>query len=183
MKTIDTTATVVTSTPRTYDTDARSARIKNIEIRDSQNLPPVKVSGNTFPVKSVLWALGGNWSKADNCFLMPAHTATEAQNVIDSYAASHPKQPKAPKADKPAPAKVDRPAKVAPAKVEAKPVDTAPVIKGTADVGTLCQRLANLGDLTDAVVTDLLRSGHTAAAAEAVKAMAGFNLAHKALAA
>ena len=166
------TATVATS-PRTYDTDARSARIKNIEIRDQQNLPPVKVIGNTFPVKSVLWALGGNWSKEHNCFLMPAHTAQEAQSVIDGYAAAHPKVSK-PKAEKP------QPVKATVATPVSKPTPVA-AIKGTATVATMCKRLANLGEITDTLVTDLLQAGMVDTAASVVKALAIFNQEHSAL--
>jgi hypothetical protein len=163
------TATVVATSTRTYDVDARTARLNNIAIRDQQNLPAVKVTGLTFPVKNVLWALGGNWSKDQNCFLMPAHTAVEAQGVIDSYTAAHPKAPKA--------VKVDRPVvKITPAQVKAaaEPVTPATGIP----VGTFAKRIANLQTITDQVVTDLLANGNVTAAAEVVKAMAGFNTAH-----
>jgi hypothetical protein len=165
-------ATVTSTESKPYDTDARTARNRNLEIRDSQKLPPVAVQGNTFPLRGVLWALGGVWNKEQRCYLMPAHTAQEAQGIINDYAAAHVKQPKAPKADKPV-------VKITPAQViaAAEPVTPATGIP----IATFAKRIHNLGMITDQVVTDLLANHHVEAAAEVVKAMAGFNNAHKAL--
>ena len=166
--------TSTATAPTAYSTDARTARNKNLEIRDQQKLPPVAVQGNTFPLRGVLWALGGIWNKDQRCYLMPAHTASEAQEIIDSYAAQHKAHPKVskPKADKPA-------VTITAAQVKAAAVvDTRPAIKGTATQATLCKRLANLGEISDTLVTDLLQAGLVESAANVVKALAIFNQEH-----
>lgn len=168
------TAVVTSTESKPYDTDARTARNRNLEIRDQQKLPPVAVQGNTFPLRGVLWALGGIWNKDQRCYLMPAHTATEAQSIIDSYAAQHVKQPKATKAPAAPKATITAPVNK-PTPVQSTPATGIPK-------GVFAARIYNLNIVTDQVTTDLLTNGHTEAARLVVSAMAAFNEAHKLLA-
>ena len=164
-------AATVTST-KTFDRTARENRLAVLAHRDEHNLGMKALTGNTWPLKSMLYAYGSLWNKEAKALEVPEHVHAECQAAIDGYAAAHPKTPKA--------AKVDRPAKVVTPKPEPK-ATPAPAPATGIPVGTFAKRIANLGDLTDQVVTDLLANGHVTAAAEVVKALAGFNLAHKAL--
>ena len=50
-------------------------------------LPPVAIVGNTFPVRRVLWTLGGNWNEDAKAWMLPAHTAAEGQRITDEVTA------------------------------------------------------------------------------------------------
>ncbi len=70
-----------------YATTAPEARAINKDIAEKSGLPYVKVTGNTWPVKRVLWTMGGDYVKADKCYLVPAHQAVEAQAIVDRVGA------------------------------------------------------------------------------------------------
>ena len=42
----------------------------------------VQISGNTYPVKDAIRALGGKWDAARKVWLVPADKATEAQALV-----------------------------------------------------------------------------------------------------
>lgn len=46
----------------------------------------VPITGNTYPVKERIKALGGTWSKPGKCWLVPQANATEAQRIVDEQA-------------------------------------------------------------------------------------------------
>lgn len=62
---------------------AAEARTINKDIAEKSNLPYVKVTGRTFIVRRVLWTMGGDYVKADKCYMVPAHQAIEAQALVD----------------------------------------------------------------------------------------------------
>ena len=42
----------------------------------------IRISGNTFPVKDQLKGLGGQWSPAEKCWLVPENRAEEARKLV-----------------------------------------------------------------------------------------------------
>jgi hypothetical protein len=167
---MNTTATVFTQT-------AKEKRTEILAHRDATKGSMKALTGNTWPVKSLLYAYGSIWNKEAKALEVPEHVHAECQAVIDGYEKAHPKTPKAPKADKPAPAKVDRPA---------VKITTAQVIEASTHatgipVGKFAARIYNLNMVTDQVATDLLSNGHVEAARLVVSTMAAFNGAHKLL--
>lgn len=44
----------------------------------------ILITGNTFPVKDELKALGGKWSKRQRGWLVPSTVAEQAQALVDS---------------------------------------------------------------------------------------------------
>lgn len=42
----------------------------------------VPITGNTFPVKDQLRRMGGRWSSAQKCWLVPADKAEEAKRLV-----------------------------------------------------------------------------------------------------
>lgn len=42
----------------------------------------VEITGNTYPVRNQLKALGGKWSQARKCWLVPADKAEEARRLV-----------------------------------------------------------------------------------------------------
>jgi len=105
------TATLAAPATQVYEKTAKEAHAENATFAAENNLQMVAVTGNTFPIRGVLYALGGKWSKDAKAWMVPAHRAAEAQTLADKYA------PK-PKAEKPVVAKVAKVAKPAPVKVE-----------------------------------------------------------------
>lgn len=109
----------------THQKSAKEAHTENVEFAVQNNLPLVKIVGNTFPVKGLLFALGGNWNPQENAWMVPQHNAATAQIAANKFtkgtaeyaAANPPKAPKAqaaPKAAKPVQTSTAAPAKVAP---------------------------------------------------------------------
>ncbi len=62
---------------------AHQAREINKDIAAKSELPYVKVTGRTFVVRKVLWTMGGDFDKANKCYMVPAHQAVEAQALVD----------------------------------------------------------------------------------------------------
>ncbi len=62
---------------------AAEARQINKDIAEKSGIPYVKIPGRTFVVRKVLWTMGGDYSKADGCYMVPAHQAVEAQALVD----------------------------------------------------------------------------------------------------
>ncbi len=73
--------TTATKTKTEYPVTAKEARQINKDI--AKDTPFVKVTGNTFPVRRVLWTMGGDYDKANKCYMVPAHQAVEAQALVD----------------------------------------------------------------------------------------------------
>jgi len=48
------------------------------------SIPPVALSGNTYPVKEALKALGAHWDKEQRAWLIAASKAAYAQAIIDN---------------------------------------------------------------------------------------------------
>lgn len=44
----------------------------------------VEITGNTYPVRDRLKALGGKWNPARNCWMVPADKAEEARALVGS---------------------------------------------------------------------------------------------------
>lgn len=44
----------------------------------------IAISGNTYPVKEQIKALGGKWDKWAKCWMVPAEKAREAQALVDN---------------------------------------------------------------------------------------------------
>lgn len=162
-----------TATVTTYDRTASENRKLVIAHHKSVNGSMKALTGNTWPLKSMLFANGSLWNKVLKVVEVPAHVHEMCQAAVDGYAATHVKvKANKPKADKPA-------VTITAAQVKAAAVvDTRPAIKGTATVATMCKRLANLGEITDTLVTDLLQAGMVDTAASVVKALAIFNQEH-----
>ncbi len=66
---------------------AAEARKINQEIGAKSGLPFGKVIGNTFPVRRVLWTMGGDYQKDGKFYLVPAHNVVEAQAIVDRVSA------------------------------------------------------------------------------------------------
>lgn len=169
---MNTTAAVAAS-PVTYDRTAREARLEVLAKHKAENGSMVNLTGNTWPLKGFLYTRGSLWSKETKTLQVPSCVHAECQAAIDGYAAAHPKTPKAPKATK----IIVTPVRPIDTNTIA-PVDTRPAIKGTATQATLCKRLANMGAISDTLVTDLLQAGLVESAANVVKALAIFNQEH-----
>jgi hypothetical protein len=129
--------TVAATAPTTTTTDkpdSKAVRAEHLRIRDEQDLPPVAIRGNTFPVRRVLWTLGGAWNEDAKAWMLPAHTATEGQRITDEVtakaaakAAAKPAAPAPAPAAKPAPVQTAKPAPVAaPAKATVANRPTTP---------------------------------------------------------
>ena len=161
-----------TATVTTYDRTASENRKLVIAHHKSVNGSMKALTGNTWPLKSMLFANGSLWNKELKVVEVPAHVYEMCQAAVDGYAATHVKvKSDKPKADKPAPVKATVATPVN------KPTPVA-AIKGTATQATLCRRLANLGEISDTLVTDLLQAGLVESAANVVKALAIFNQEH-----
>ncbi len=104
--------------PVTHEKTAKESNAENKAFAAQNNLAMVTITGNTFPIRGVLYAFGGKWSKEAKAWMVPAHRAAEAQAIADKYAP----QPKAPKVAKPVVAKVAKVAKTVKAKVETTPI-------------------------------------------------------------
>ncbi len=100
----------MTTETQTYATTAAEARTSNKDIAEKSGSPYVKVAGNTFPVRKVLWTMGGDWNRDEKCYFVPAHQAVEAQALVDRITAKI--------AENMATAKAKREAKEALAKAE-----------------------------------------------------------------
>ena len=136
------TTTAATAPSTTTEKTSKEVRAEHLARRDAEGLPPVAIRGNTFPVRRVLWTLGGNWMEDAKAWMLPAHSAPEGQRITDEVTA------KAKAAAKPTPAPVAKPAapvqtaKPTPApKAPAKPATTA---KPTNAPGKLAPRLEAL---------------------------------------
>ena len=44
----------------------------------------VKLTGNTYPVRDQIRALGGRWSARDKCWMVPSYNYAEAMKLIPS---------------------------------------------------------------------------------------------------
>lgn len=64
---------------------AKEAREEAIAFAQAQKLPSLPVTGNTFPIKSLLWALGGTWDKEAKVWMVPQHNHTQAQAAANRF--------------------------------------------------------------------------------------------------
>lgn len=78
---------MTTETKPVHAVSAAEARTINKELAEKSGLPYVKVAGNTWPVKKVLWTMGGDWNRDEKCYFVPAHQAVEAQALVDRIGA------------------------------------------------------------------------------------------------
>ncbi len=105
-------STSTLAAPVTYAKTSKESHDENVEFAKQNGLSYVAITGNTFPIRNVLYAMGAKWNKELKVQQIPQHRAVEAQALADKYA------PK-PKTPKPVVAKVAKPA---PAKTEKAPV-------------------------------------------------------------
>jgi hypothetical protein len=79
-------STAIASTVATTGMTAKQAHDANTAYAAENKLGIVLVTGKTFPVRNVLYALGGTWNPQEKGYYMPAHTAEEAQAIVGQYA-------------------------------------------------------------------------------------------------
>jgi hypothetical protein len=82
----DSAMTTATSTPTQPVMSAKEAHEHHTKINAGK--PLVAVTGDTFPVKGVLYAWGGKWNKDTKTWDVPAHKHAEAQQMLDDRAAA-----------------------------------------------------------------------------------------------
>jgi hypothetical protein len=104
----DSAMTTATSTPTQPVMSAKEAHEHHTKINAGK--PLVAVTGDTFPVKGVLYAWGGKWNKDTKTWDVPAHKHAEAQQMLDDRAAAKAK-----------------PVAKAPATVQSTPAPATPV--------------------------------------------------------
>ncbi len=92
---------------QTFTQTPKEAHDENVAFATANNLPYVDITGNTFPVKNVLFAMGGRWNKELKVQQVPQHRAVEAQTLADRFAP----KPKVAKVETVKPAKVSKPVK------------------------------------------------------------------------
>jgi len=138
------TAALAPTETRTYDKTAPEAHQENVYFAMANNLPMIAITGNTYPCKGVLYAMGGKWDKTAKCWMVPQHRAVEAQTIANGF-----DKPAKTAVVKPvtatAPAQPVTPAKQEPTKVKAKHNSLV----------NLAQRLETLRDLMQTMIGDL----------------------------
>ncbi len=146
-------ATATLAAPVTYEKSSKESHDENVLFATQNNLPYVTITGNTFPCKNVLWALGGRWNRELKVQEVPSHRAAEAQTIADKFA------PK-PKVAKPIVAKVAKPAKVekAPKKGAAHNSDANLLLRTTTMIEMLNSLAADVGLVTGD--DELLKAAH-----------------------
>ncbi len=149
------TSTLAAPATTTYPKTSKESHDENVAFAQQNNLPMVNITGNTFPVKNVLYAMGGRWNKELKVQQVPQHRAVEAQALADRFA------PK-PKVAKPVTAKVAAPVK---AKVEKPASVKAPhntevnlILRATTMVEMLAKLAADVGLV--AGEDELLKGAH-----------------------
>lgn len=133
--------THTTNTPVKSAAEARSEHLQKwIDSQTVQKNPMVQIKGNTYPVKGLMWTLGGMWNKVDKCWEVPSFNAETARAAVAHVEGLIAKS----KAE----AQAKRDAKAAPAMpaAPATPVQTAkPVkVKAPASPEVQAKRLENL---------------------------------------
>jgi len=69
----------------TQSTDAPTAsEVRQAHIFVNGSTPLVPITGNTFPIRKLMWVLGGTWNKETKCWELPMHTAKKGQEAADS---------------------------------------------------------------------------------------------------
>jgi hypothetical protein len=58
-----------------------------LEMMVKYNLPMVELTGNTFPVKGLLWTNGGTFNKETKTWSVPAQVAEEMQKAVNDVSA------------------------------------------------------------------------------------------------
>ncbi len=100
-------STSTLAAPVTHEKTAKESNLENVSFATANNLPMVAITGNTFPIRGVLYAFGGKWDKDAKAWMVPQHKAVEAQGIADKYAP----KPKVAKVETVKPAKVSKPVK------------------------------------------------------------------------
>jgi hypothetical protein len=107
----DSAMTTATSTPTNTAAPQMSAKDAHAEnVRINGDKPLKAVIGDTFPIKGLLYCMGGKWDGTAKTWLVPEHKHAEAQRILDERAAAKAK-----------------PAAKAPATVQSTPAPAAPV--------------------------------------------------------
>lgn len=131
---------------------AKEAHQENAEFAKTHGLPSVKIVGNTFPIKGLLFALGGKWDKDAQCWMVPQHTAVQAQAAANRFTKGTAEFVKA-EADKAAEKAKAQEAKAAAAaeKAKAQPPKPAPAPKAAKPAMPAAGTLNNLQIRTTAL--------------------------------
>jgi hypothetical protein len=165
--TMDTT----TSTQPAPKQTAREAHDENVRLNDGK--PLVVITGNTFPIKGVLYAFGGKYDAATKTWNVPAHKAQEAQAAADRFAP----KPKATTAPKAAPVSTAPAVSITTAQVKAAAVkDTAkprPVSGSKAKPTSLEARIQFVLKGLEHIAVDAKGTSAEAALSAAINALKG----------
>lgn len=79
----DTVNTTATAAPQK---SASEAHAENVAYAKANNLPMVPITGNTYPIKGLLYVMGGKWDSKTKTWSVPSHKAAEAQAAADKFA-------------------------------------------------------------------------------------------------
>ncbi len=107
----ETNTAIETDASATPKLTAREARDANLAFNGDK--PLVELTGNGYPIRALLWVLGGTYDKANKRNLIPEHNRQKAQDAIDGITAK-------------IQARITKKAEAKVAEPEAKPQDKAP---------------------------------------------------------
>jgi len=66
------------------DITPTASEVRQAHIFVNGSTPLVPITGNTFPIRKLMWVLGGTWNKETKCWELPMHTAKKGQEAADS---------------------------------------------------------------------------------------------------
>ncbi len=81
-----------TAAPTATQKSPKEAHDENVAIGKASGRPWMPLAGNTFPVKGLLFCLGGKYDPATKSWSVPAHKREEAQAAVDKF--TRPAKPK-----------------------------------------------------------------------------------------
>ena len=73
----------MTTNTNTQSTPTAS-EVRRAHLFVNGSTPLIPITGNTFPIRKLLWVLGGTWNKETKCWELPMHTAKKGQEAADS---------------------------------------------------------------------------------------------------
>ncbi len=89
---MDTTTTAAPTVATVLQKSPKEAHDENVAIGKASGRPWMPLAGNTFPVKGLLFCLGGKYDPATKSWSVPAHKREEAQAAVDKF--TRPAKPK-----------------------------------------------------------------------------------------
>jgi len=88
IKTVSATSTkVILEVKPAFQITAAQNRESILKATEAYNLPFEALTGNTFPVKGLIWTNGGKWDKETQCWMVPAQQREEVQAIVDKVSA------------------------------------------------------------------------------------------------